>query len=169
MRTRSFRRCTVFSLLAALAGVATAAGGESGTTPFKAAFVTRETIAFNPAACPLPPFLQGSTTGDGLASQLGKTALKSTDCVAPVASSFTFTSGALVLTAANGDTLTAEYSGSLLPAFQELGFYSLSGSYRVTGGTGRFVGATGSGYLRGTTNIVTGLGAYTATGTLSRP
>ena len=169
MRTHSFLRCTVFSLAAASAGVATAGGSESETTPFKSAFVTHESIAFNPVVCPLPPFLLGTSTGEGLASHMGKTTLTSADCVVPGASSFTFTNGALTLTAANGDTVTAEYNGSLLPALQQPGLYNLSGSYRVTGGTGRFVGSTGSGYLRGTTNILTGQGAYTATGTLSRP
>jgi hypothetical protein len=132
---------------------------------FTAAFVTQEVLGFSPEACPAAPFLQGTTSGAGIASHMGKVSLSSTDCVFPGQTSFTFTNGKLVLTAANGDTVTAEYSGSLLPTVA-FPVHTLSGAYRVTGGTGRFTGATGSGYLRGISDIASGKGAYQAFGTI---
>lgn len=46
-------------------------------------------------------------------------------------------------------------------------FYAISGSLTFTGGTGRFVGATGSGYLSGTENIKTGQGQFEVTAALA--
>lgn len=157
-----------FSIRAALmfAAICPVASHAATDAPFKAVMQTKEVLALNPAACPLTPFLQGTTTGSGNAMHMGKITGVATDCVTPTDSSFTFTGGLLVLTAANGDTLTAEYSGSLIPT-AAYPIYTISGSYRLTGGTGRFVSATGSGTLQGYSNIVSGAGSYTASGTIS--
>lgn len=47
-------------------------------------------------------------------------------------------SGSITFTAANGDTLTVAVAGQFISATTVVGTYS------ITGGTGRFVGATGS-------------------------
>ena len=134
--------------------------------PFHAALTTQETLGYNPVACSAPPFLQGTTVGTGTASHMGRVTLQSTDCPTPGLTVFTFTGGKLVLTAANGDTLTADYSGALLPTSATSPVYSLSGSYRLTGGSGRFSGATGAGILLGSSNIVTGQSSYRASGVI---
>lgn len=151
---------TTCSLLAPLAAQA-----DPQTVPFTATLTTQETLGFNPLACAAAPYLQGTTTGTGVATGMGKVTLQSTDCPTPSLTVFTFTGGQLVLTAANGDTLTADYSGALSPT-AAYPLYTLSGSYRVTGGTGRFSNATGAGSLQGSSNLLTGQSAYQARGTL---
>ncbi len=158
-RALALASITVLGLLAA-----PAAHSDPQARPFTVTVATQETLAPNPAACPLT-ILQGTTTGQGHATHMGRVTVSSTDCVALGASQFTFTNGALVIVAANGDQLTADYSGALLPT-AAYPVYSLSGSFRITGGSGRFSGASGAGTLRGTSNVVTGQGAYVATGTL---
>lgn len=165
MTPPELRRSVALASISAIALLAApAAQADAQAWPFKLAVTTQESLAANPLACPLT-ILQGSTTGQGHALHLGQVTLRSTDCVTLGASQFTFTDGALVLVAANGDTLTADYSGALLPS-AAYPVYTLSGSFRITGGSGRFSGATGAGSLTGTSNIVTGQGAYLATGTI---
>ena len=57
-------------------------------------------------------------------------------------------------TAANGDKLTTAITMQLCPIAS--GIYHGVGTYVVTGGTGRFAGATGSGVFDGTGNFNTG-------------
>lgn len=151
---------TVLGLLAA-----PAAHSDPQARPFRATVISQETLAPNPVACPLS-ILQGTTTGQGVATHLGRVTISSTDCVTLGATQFTFTDGVLVIVAANGDKLTADYSGALLPT-AAYPVYSLSGSFRITGGSGRFSNASGAGSLQGVSNVVTGQGAYVATGTIA--
>ena len=165
----SAKRCNprvlrVAALTTLIALLAPSVHAKKPNVPFKASLITQETLGFNPVACPTT-FLQGTTVASGNATHMGSVTLRSTDCVVQADGQLTFTDGRLVLTAANGDQIIATYSGMLLPT-AELPVYSLSGSYTVIGGTGRFEGATGSGTLQGSSNIVTGRGGYTATGFL---
>lgn len=169
LRCLALASATTISLLMPLAAQAEPHDGpqaERHSEPFKATLTTQETLGYNPVACPAAPFLQGSTVGTGNASHMGRVTLQSTDCPTPSPTVFTFTGGRLLLTAANGDTLHADYSGALLPTSAVSPLYSLSGSYRVTGGTGRFRGATGAGTLQGSSNILTGQSSYQASGTI---
>jgi hypothetical protein len=165
----SLRGAAATAVLAAASSAVIAAPEEANQAParpFKASFSTHEVLNFD-LACPTFPFLQGTTTGTGNATHLGKTTLTSTDCVTQVSESqFIFTNGKFTLTAANGDTVTANYSGSLSQV-SDSPVSNLSGSYQITGGTGRFSGASGSGYLQGTSNLKSGEANYVATGILS--
>ena len=157
---------TALGLFAAPAApAAPAARSDPQARPFMATVTTQETLAPNPAACP-QSILQGTTTGQGHATPMGRVTISATDCIALGATQFTFTNGVLLIVAANGDRLTADYSGALLPT-AAYPVYSLSGSFRITGGSGRFSGASGAGSLRGVNNVVTGQGAYVATGTIT--
>lgn len=137
--------------------------------PFKATVTTQETLRPDPGRCVAPPYLVGTTTGSGTASHLGAITFTATDCITPGPTSFDFSNGKLTMTAANGDELRADYSGTLLPLPYTTPYtlFSIQGTFTVTGGTGRFVGATGSGYLQGIENVQTGQGQFTAVGTLS--
>lgn len=103
------------SLLLALGATAgPPAWADNPQVPFKASVITQETLGFDPARC--PSILVGSTTGKGTASHLGAVTLAASDCpVTPDGLNFYFSDGRLTLTAANGDKLTATYSGTLLP------------------------------------------------------
>jgi len=68
-------------------------------------------------------------------------------------------------TAANGDKVTTTITMQLCPIAP--GIYHGVGTYVVTGGTGRFASATGSGVFDGTGNFNTGTIICALTGTIS--
>jgi hypothetical protein len=69
-------------------------------------------------------------------------------------------------TAANGDKVTTAITMQLCPIAP--GIYHGVGTYVVTGGTGRFANATGSGVFDGTGNFNTGTIICALNGTISR-
>ena len=142
---------------------------EQHAVPFKATVRTQERMYPDRAVCPSYPFLFGTTTGTGKASHLGAVSLVASDCFTPGENTFSFSNGKLTLTAANGDELNAIYNGELHPLVNTPPYtlYTISGNLTFTGGTGRFVGASGSGYLSGTENIKTGQGQFEVTATLA--
>ena len=130
--------------------------------PFRAAFTTEVEIEF------VYPFFYISVTGQGNASHMGATtAVTDTQVVNVIDGSATAT---YTLTGANGDTVVLEmiFQTTFLPR----NAVTFEGTYTVTGGTGRFYGATGAGVLAGSA-IVTGpnmgVGAFSVTGTISSP
>src|SRR5688572_30657819 len=116
-----------------LAGSAAAAtevplkGGLEGT-------VTRSSDPGNPA------IVQVDVEGEGHASQLGRFTFSAPHYVDTVARTAT---GTYELTAANGDTVTADFTGTATPT-DTPGVLLIVETATVTGGTGRFAGATGS-------------------------
>ena len=156
------------AVLAALSAASLSAVAGPTSVPFSANLSTNEQIGPNPALCQSAPYLAGSTTGSGHANHLGRVTGTAQDCVTPPTAGYTYTfkDGKLTLIAANGDELRADYSGTLNPtAVQPI--YAITGSYRITGGTGRFSSASGSGQLGGTENLQTGQGQFLLTGTIS--
>jgi hypothetical protein len=87
--------------------------------------------------------IQTTDTGSGRATYLGRYTLAAGEHVD--LASGAITGGFYTLTTANGDTITGTYSGEALPG---LTGYLVSGP--ITGGTGRFAGATGFLVWRGT-------------------
>ncbi|MGI9025900.1 MAG: hypothetical protein ACR2GP_10015 [Burkholderiaceae bacterium] len=153
-------------LAASLTASSIAFAGPTGV-PFKATFVTQEQLHPDPAICQTAPYLVGVTTGSGHASHLGATTGISSDCVTPTSAyTYSFSNGKLTLTAANGDEVRAEYSGSLSPTATPP-IYAIAGTYRITGGTGRFSNASGTGTLQGIDNLQTGQGQLQLSGTIS--
>jgi hypothetical protein len=107
-----------------------------------------------------PPLYSGHGTAVGIVSGMGNATLtidgqSTTDSsgnIIPVAGTWNAT-----LTAANGDEVFLRY---LFPANDNgAGKYTLSGEYVVTGGTGRFSGATGKGTYsaEGTYSLLPGI------------
>jgi len=128
---------------ATLASADTLSGQHS--LAFKANFTVQEMLfPGSSASCQMT----GMSLGRGSASYVGNAMLTATDCVQAVAGYFNFSGGKLTLTAANGDTVTALYGGSLIPT-QNGSSYALNGWLQITGGTGRFAGARGAGQLNG--------------------
>ena len=108
----------------------------------------------------------GTTTGAGISSLLGAVSFEANDCITPAATYFSFT-GEMVFTVSGGDELFADYSGSFTPtAFPSI--FSLTQSFfKITGGTGNFLGATGGGTLQGVQNIANGWGVMQLTGQIA--
>jgi hypothetical protein len=133
------------------------------SVPLKMSAVTQEQAAYTPTC---PSKFGGTTTGTGKSSHLGKISLTATDCITPMENHYTF-KGKLTLTAANGDKIIGDYSGSFLP-LDTPPMYSLSDAkFEITGGTGRFSKAKGSTDLKGSQNIQTGKGKIEVDGTIS--
>jgi hypothetical protein len=130
--------------------------------PFRAAFGTEVEIEF------VYPFFYISVTGQGNASHLGATSAVTDNQIVNVetgSATATYT-----LTGANGDTVILEmvFQTTFLPN----NAVTFEGDYTVTGGTGRFYGATGSGNLAGSAIVTgpnTGVGSFSVAGTISSP
>jgi hypothetical protein len=102
------------------------------SVPFKGTFEGRQTLT------PLQPpfgFVNGSATGN--ATHLG---LFTLEFPHTVNFATRFGEGTFTFTAANGDTLTADFTGQA----QGGPIVSIVEHATITGGTGRFAGATGS-------------------------
>ena len=96
-------------------------------------------FATNPKAC--ASGFTTITTGTGTASHMGRTIWESQHCLGP---DDTLLDSELVLTAANGDEVHVTYTGAC-PALADVGDpFTCSGSSVISGGTGRFVNATGT-------------------------
>jgi len=100
------------------------------------------------------------TVGKGTASHLGRVAFVSTDCVAPSGYNLTFTDGKLTVTATNGDKLFITYYGLFVPTgatsasgLPVFALYKEGSAFLITGGTGRFAKATGSGLISGQEDV----------------
>jgi hypothetical protein len=129
--------------------------------PFRADFNTvfESTLNF--------PIISVHVTGDGEATHLGRTAIETTDQMGNVITGAT--TAIYHFTAANGDEVVAEFDFVALPT--PTGF-TFTGTWEITGGTGRFTNASGSGTLEGQadfTGPTGGVGQFTMFGTISSP
>lgn len=150
----------------ALLSLAPAASADDGPwRPFRASVDVSETMTLNPLRCAATMAL-GETTGKGHATHMGRIALLATDCPVFVPGSpvIPVIDGRMEITAANGDKLFGVYNGSL--TMVSATDANLNAAYSITGGTGRFAGASGSGQLSGQYNVGTNQGHYDAVGHL---
>jgi hypothetical protein len=145
-----------------------------GTSPANAALKnvalsidlnTEETLGLpvqpDGTACPAGAVFAGTTKGTGNISigsgrriYKGPASALATDCAT---ATMQFSNGKLTLIAAvNGNTLTATYYGSFIPSptVENPYLHKISnGAFAITGGTGYFGGATGTGNLAGTVTV----------------
>jgi hypothetical protein len=127
------------------------------TTAFTARVSFTEAVI--PAAPGGPCVLVGQLAGSGSATQLGRVTATSQDCINlrgdPAAGAFgfhnNFAPAGVVLIGESGDQLHARYSGTLTP--QPKAPHRIAGLFVITGGTGRYVGATGGGVVTGSEEI----------------
>jgi hypothetical protein len=142
----------VVAVAVSLASVAVAVAAE---TPFKGTVTAVETSRVD------PPFVSIDREGTGTATHLGRF----TEHVTLQANLETeFATGTATFTAANGDTLTASVTGKATPTSP--GVLSFVEVYTITGGTGRFAGATGTFTLESTLNLATGVSSGKFRGTI---
>ena len=136
------------ALVVASASWAGAAWAGPSQVPLKGSVETEEVLGFDLDRCPVTGFV-GTTKGSGHVSHLGAVTLLASDCPLLPYGVPAFSNGTLVLTAANGDELKANYQGALMPVGGSSTQFSITGTFAVSGGTGRFVRATGGGALGG--------------------
>jgi hypothetical protein len=109
-----------------------------------------------------PPFLSVSIEGTGNVTHLGRSTVE----IPHVVNTTNRTSiGTYAFTAANGDTLTAGFTGQA--TVMAPGVLSIVETATITGGTGRFADATGKFTVERVFNQVTGLTTGSLEGTIS--
>lgn len=116
--------------------------------PLRANLSVQEQIVPD-ASC--PSGFSGTLTGSGTATHLGAVAINAPHCAMPTrGGSVAISRGEITFTAANGDTLTADFMGTISPFPDDLETNTFVGNFVITGGTGRFANAEGNGLLSGT-------------------
>ena len=108
----------------------------------------------------VPPSLLVQGSGDGTATQLGRFTMTYTavaDLATPTAT------GTFTFTAASGDRLLVTFVGNAADTV-EPGVVSFTETLTIVGGTGRFVGATGTFTMRRIATIDFAAGTSTSTG-----
>lgn len=149
--------------LAALTGVALARGSDE--RPFTGSldeWRTNEVPADCPGSAPDgAQCLRYEGEGEGTASHMGKVGVERSHTVVILPDGIEVVGGTFTLTAANGDELHGEYDGALAGAPPVV---QIDAPYTITGGTGRFEGATGSGTQEGQFDLVDGVGSTTLDG-----
>jgi hypothetical protein len=166
--TSSSLRCLA-SLGLALAAVALLSFAPETTRasdemPFHANFITQvETVLEF-------PILHVTVEGRGQATYMGRTTADTDDQIENVidgSGSATYT-----LTGKNGDTVILALVVPVGGTINVDGGVIFHGTYTITGGTGQFSGATGSGVFAGTGLFLTeidGIGAFAIAGTIALP
>ena len=157
---RSMRAVRAIALVSAivagtlgLAGTATA----GDQVPFSGSL--SGTVTVTPIA---PPIASVLIEGTGLATQLGRFSVEVPHMVNQATRIAT---GTYVFTGANGDTLTADFSGQA--TLLSPGVLSVAETGVITGGTGRFADATGSFTASRTFFAATGVTTGSFSGTIS--
>jgi len=132
-------------------------GAGAAQTPFKGTVRAAETVVV------VPPTASLTRDGTGTSMYLGKFAEHIVMTIdLPTMSS----TGAATFTAANGDTLTSTVVGQATPTGATT--FSIVEVYTITGGTGRFAGATGTFTLESTVDDATGVSTGTFSGVIDR-
>jgi hypothetical protein len=158
MRSFAFR----FAVAAFTVIVVTRPAVAGDQVPFKGTWAG-QTVS----AAPLPndPFVIAVvSTGGGHVTRLGNSTMTSPHLSYLLTG---FAEGEQNFTAANGDTLTAHFSGFFTPTPDE--FLAADLQATITGGTGRFAGATGGYTFSIVFDPATFQSAATIDGTVSRP
>jgi hypothetical protein len=149
----------VLLVAGALAASASARPAERhNATPFRGRFEGTSTSTPGPF-----PFIDVIFVATGNATQLGQYTLTQPQLVNLVAGT---AYGTYHFVAANGDTLTAEGPSSARPG-ESPGVLLITETATITGGTGRFVGATGTFTTEGVLDTATGISAGSFSGTIS--
>jgi hypothetical protein len=113
-----------------------------------------------------PPLVSLLTEGTGNATHLGQFTV---DIAHVVNTSAMTVTGSYEFTAANGDTLIADVTGQFGPTLENPRVLLSVETATITGGTGRFAGATGSFTVERLLNLDTFLTTVSFKGTISSP
>lgn len=172
------RVAACFATATALAATCSTALAQN-MVPFKAQASLTEMLDFSQGgscASEVPGTVSaalGINAGSGVGTVIGKFSFAAQDCItsprAGLVPPLAFKSRQFMITTASGEQLWGHYQGTAdLVGPTSLG---LTGTFNITGGSGRFAYATGSGKLDVLEDISTmpATGFVTFTGSISRP
>jgi hypothetical protein len=156
------RRQTLMGMLVLVALALPMQAAASDQVPFKGS----ETGTFQLLGQCETDGLVLDVSGTGDATQLGNYSAHYRECLDPATGAVT--AGSFALTAANGDKVFGTYRGQVFPTgdpsvirFEDPGV--------ITGGTGRFAGASGTVTQSGVANLATGEYKGTLSGSVTSP
>jgi hypothetical protein len=149
-------------------------------TPFKAAFFTGLAAPLAPhESCGDPPRLFNIQEGFGEATKLGRFSIRITFCIDATdilddgrlteGESLPYDNGAGTLIAANGDELHITISGAVLPSDHPDFDFEFMDPFQISGGSGRFEGATGNGMTNSLVDFQAARTQHKWSGTLVLP
>jgi hypothetical protein len=113
-----------------------------------------------------PPIVTVNISATGNATQLGQLAVSIPHSVNVVTRTAT---GEYLFVAANGDTLTATFIGASMPTPADPTVLAIEEHATITGGTGRFAGATGGFTTERLYDTIAGTTVGSFEGTISTP
>ena len=154
-------------LIAFLTGLGERAASAATPHPFKAVY----TGTFTQTSTGFSIVGAGHATALGRSTNQGTVVFQSQPNPACPTTGFVVTNDE-VITAANGDQVTLSILDKPCPVAGEPGIYDGVSTYRITGGTGRFAGASGEGYFDGRGDFTDPNDltfTYTFDGTISAP
>jgi hypothetical protein len=159
------RRVTTLAILATTIAFSAAALVPANAAQTKVTHITARDHGTFVTSDLTPPLVLTEDKGTGNATHLGRYSLKGSEVINQV--TFEVTDGSFTITAANGDTIFGTYAGTAAGTSDPFVItYHVTGP--VTGGTGRFKGASGELTWDGIANLATGELSDVATGWISR-
>jgi hypothetical protein len=145
-----------------LAGLAAPAPAQH-PVPFRGTYTAKNSIT--PTA--IPGVLRVQDAGSGHALHLGNSTVTD-DLLLDARVVPSPVSGTITFTAANGDQVFAKVTAAASPPDSE-GLVRFTGGFVITGGTGRFRGATGGAVLQGINNAAAMTTDFAFSGAMSAP
>ena len=129
-------------------------GPKKETLNFEADFFTLLISFEEDAGCTAPKNFRNTQQGSGTATLIGNFTTQLTFCVNPATFEYDNVQGSFV--AENGDEIFITGEGQVVPTEKEGYDLEFMDPFEITGGTGRFAGATGSGMTESYVNMTTG-------------
>ena len=149
--------------IAAVTALATSAALAGDQIPFRGSDLGGFAIV---GTCPgTDPIVLTDDWGSGEGTHLGRYSFRASECVN--LASFAVTNGSFTITAANGDTVRGSYAGQAAAVQGSPCDITYDVQGPVTGGTGRFQGATGHLRWKGFANLCAGTLGDEISGTIS--
>lgn len=166
---------TLASVLLALSAIVPlTVSRDAESAALSVASIIHETVNFTDPQCGYIPGGDiapgGTITGTGISSLLGSVSISAHDCITffpnPFSPEYFSFVGKMTFDTSSG-SIFADYEGLFTPTSYPSIFMFTSSSFTITGGTGSFKKAEGSGTFLGGENIATGNGLLLVTGTIS--
>ncbi len=164
MKTSVMNRTITSALLMLSMAAPLAISTNARSAALSVSSVIHETIASPDFGC--GSFVGGTITGTGISSLLGQVSISAKDCITPFPDGHFSFAGKMTFGTASG-SIFADYEGLFTPTILPSIFLFADTSFTITGGTGSFQNAKGSGTFIGGENIDSGNGLLLIAGNIS--